>query len=99
MGSNWCWTRAAWSPSRCFGGTIASAACEPPNASGSPWDCREHDATDGVIAEGGSGMPTGKSAPEVALLLQYLDEAYSRKAWHGPNLRGTLRGLDPAVAA
>lgn len=26
-------------------------------------------------------------------LLAALDEAYNRKSWHGPNLRGSLRGL------
>jgi len=31
---------------------------------------------------------------QVALLLRVLDEAFDRKAWHGPNLRGTIRGLD-----
>ena len=27
------------------------------------------------------------------LLLRILDDAYERKAWHGTNLRGSLRGL------
>ena len=27
------------------------------------------------------------------LLLQLLDEAYDRQSWHGPNLRGSLRGV------
>lgn len=27
------------------------------------------------------------------LLLGMLDDAYQRKAWHGPNLRGSLRGV------
>jgi len=31
--------------------------------------------------------------PEVALLLRMIDEAYEKKAWHGPNLRGSLRGV------
>jgi hypothetical protein len=31
--------------------------------------------------------------PEIALLLRMLDQAYNRKAWHGPNLRGSVRGL------
>jgi len=35
----------------------------------------------------------------IALLLGLLDEAFERKAWHGPNLRGSLRGLSPAEAA
>jgi hypothetical protein len=30
---------------------------------------------------------------EMQLLLRLLDEAYDEKAWHGPNLRGALRGL------
>ena len=29
----------------------------------------------------------------LTLLLANLDEAYERKAWHGPNLRGSLRGV------
>ena len=32
--------------------------------------------------------------PEIALLLRIVDEAYEKKAWHGPNLRGSIRGLD-----
>ena len=35
----------------------------------------------------------------VELLLTQLDEAYNRRAWHGPNLRGSMRGLDAAAAA
>jgi uncharacterized damage-inducible protein DinB len=27
------------------------------------------------------------------VMLRILDEVYQRKAWHGPNLRGSLRGL------
>jgi uncharacterized damage-inducible protein DinB len=37
--------------------------------------------------------------PPVAMLLDLLDEAFERKAWHGTNLRGSVRGLDPARAA
>jgi hypothetical protein len=29
----------------------------------------------------------------VDVLLANLDDAYERKAWHGPNLRGALRGV------
>jgi hypothetical protein len=36
---------------------------------------------------------------ESALLLQLLDEGYDRKAWHGPNLRGSIRGVNAAQAA
>lgn len=34
-------------------------------------------------------MPKG----ELALLLRILDEAYEKQAWHGPNLKGSLRGV------
>jgi hypothetical protein len=36
---------------------------------------------------------------EIALLLRLLDEAYSTKAWHGPNLKGSLRGVAAEMAA
>lgn len=36
---------------------------------------------------------------ETKSLLQILDEAYEKKAWHGPNLRGSLRGLTVREAA
>jgi len=32
--------------------------------------------------------------PLKSLLLDLLDQAYSRKAWHGTNLRGSIRSLD-----
>jgi len=38
-------------------------------------------------------------APEIGLLLRLIDEAYEKKAWHGPNLRGSIRGLDAQRAA
>ncbi len=38
------------------------------------------------------------SSTGVAILLGLLDEAFDTKAWHGPNLRGALRGLDARVA-
>ena len=34
-----------------------------------------------------------------ALLLSLLDEAYSKKAWHGPNLRQSLKGVSAKQAA
>ena len=37
--------------------------------------------------------------PDLSLYLSLLDEAFERKAWHGPNLRGTLRGVTAEVAA
>jgi uncharacterized damage-inducible protein DinB len=36
---------------------------------------------------------------EVSTLLLALDQAYNRKSWHGPNLKGALRGLDAGAAA
>jgi uncharacterized damage-inducible protein DinB len=41
------------------------------------------------------------SAPEpvIAAALELIDEAFDRKAWHGPNLRGTIRGVSAAEAA
>ena len=36
---------------------------------------------------------------EKAQLLAWIDEAYERKAWHGPNLRGALRGVTAEEAA
>jgi len=35
---------------------------------------------------------------QLDLLLGLLDEGYDRPAWHGPNLRGALRGLTAAEA-
>jgi hypothetical protein len=37
--------------------------------------------------------------PEIEHLLRLLDEAYKRAAWHGPNLRGSIRGLTAHEAA
>ncbi|HEX9006333.1 MAG TPA: DinB family protein [Bacteroidota bacterium] len=34
----------------------------------------------------------------IAQILALIDEAYARQAWHGPNLRGSLRGVPAAVA-
>lgn len=36
---------------------------------------------------------------EKKLLLHILDEAYEKQAWHGPNLRGSIRGLTAREAA
>jgi len=44
-------------------------------------------------------MGTGSGPSEILLLLGMLDEAYSLKTWHGPNLKGSLRGLSAAAAA
>ncbi len=37
-------------------------------------------------------------SPPIGILLHLLDEAFDRKAWHGPNLFGTLRSLSPDEA-
>ena len=36
---------------------------------------------------------------EIKLLLEIIDQAYVKKAWHGPNLRGSIRGLTAEEAA
>ena len=33
------------------------------------------------------------------MLLDLLDEAFDKKSWHGPNLRGSIRGLSAEQAA
>lgn len=35
----------------------------------------------------------------VNLLLHIIDEAYEKQTWHGPNLRGAIRGLSAKQAA
>lgn len=44
-------------------------------------------------------MSRAAAGRELALLLRILDEAYDRKAWHGPNLKGSLRGVSAEQAA
>jgi uncharacterized damage-inducible protein DinB len=39
------------------------------------------------------------SHPEIVLMLDLLDQAFDRRAWHGPNLLGALRGIDPEAAS
>ena len=36
---------------------------------------------------------------EIDALLAFVDSAYDKRSWHGPNLRGSLRGVTPAQAA
>jgi hypothetical protein len=38
-------------------------------------------------------------APEINILVHMLDESYEKKAWHGPNLKGSIRGLSATEAA
>jgi len=40
-----------------------------------------------------------KTRGDLSLLLEILDQGYERKAWHGPNLRQSLRGVSSKVAA
>jgi uncharacterized damage-inducible protein DinB len=44
-------------------------------------------------------VSTRNATAEIELLLALLDEAYAQPAWHGPNLRGALRGLSAEQAA
>lgn len=37
--------------------------------------------------------------PRVSILLRNLDQGYGHKSWHGPILRGSLRGLSAEQAA
>jgi hypothetical protein len=36
--------------------------------------------------------------PSIALLLDFVDEAFDHAAWHGPTLRGSLRGVSEGQA-
>src|ERR1041385_2259404 len=38
-------------------------------------------------------MNRPKQSSEINFLLQLIDQGYEKKAWHGPNLRGSLRGI------
>ncbi len=42
---------------------------------------------------------TGSPGAEINLLLQLVDEGYNKKAWHGPNLKGSIRRVSAAEAA
>lgn len=44
-------------------------------------------------------MREKKTDPSIAILLHVLDEAFDRKAWHGPNLFGSVRRLSSEEAA
>jgi uncharacterized damage-inducible protein DinB len=37
------------------------------------------------------GRTEPRPSPEVQVLLQILEDSFGRKAWHGPNLRGSVR--------
>jgi hypothetical protein len=51
-----------------------------------------------IIHQAKAGSAQACSA-ELELLLRLIDESYEKKAWHGPNLKGSFRGLSPAEAA
>jgi hypothetical protein len=38
------------------------------------------------------------SAPDLPTLLAIIDSAYDHRSWHGPNLRGSLRGVTATQA-
>ncbi len=40
-----------------------------------------------------------KADSSLTQLLFLIDTAYDRLSWHGPNLRGSLRGVTPSLAA
>jgi hypothetical protein len=44
-------------------------------------------------------MKKTEKASEIPFLLKMLEEGFFKKAWHGPNLRGSLRGVTPEEAA
>jgi DinB superfamily len=41
---------------------------------------------------------TRATSSPITQLVMLIDEAFDESAWHGPNLRGTLRGVTPAQA-
>jgi hypothetical protein len=43
-------------------------------------------------------MKGNSRAASITLLLEILDQAYEKKAWHGPNLKGALRGVSAKAA-
>ena len=40
-----------------------------------------------------------KQSSELISLLRLIDESFAKRAWHGPNLRGSIRGLSARQAA
>lgn len=40
-----------------------------------------------------------KKQEAIELLLVHYEQAFRKRSWHGPNLRGSIRGLTPAQAA
>lgn len=46
----------------------------------------------------GAEMAAKSPSSEIAVLLHLLDQAFDKKAWHGPNLRGAIRRVTAAQA-
>jgi hypothetical protein len=44
-------------------------------------------------------LPVAIAGREIRLLVDGLDEAFDKKSWHGPNLRGSIRGVTAEMAA
>jgi DinB superfamily len=44
-------------------------------------------------------MKVNSRTESISLLLEILDHGYEKKAWHGPNLKGALRGVSAKAAA
>ena len=40
-----------------------------------------------------------KSSADITILIHAIEEGYAKKAWHGPNLCGAIRGLSAKEAA
>lgn len=49
--------------------------------------------------KGTGAAARGRPGGATAHVLQLLDEAFDHRAWHGPNLAGSIRGVDSAKAA
>jgi hypothetical protein len=49
--------------------------------------------------EAGTTRSKPMAHPEIEQLLGLVDEAYDHVAWHGPNLRGSIRGVSAREAA
>src|SRR5207302_1373011 len=54
---------------------------------------------EGPVRLAAAHLLTGATVSEIELCLRLLDEGFDTKSWHGPNLRGSIRGLDLATAA
>jgi hypothetical protein len=56
-------------------------------------------AVEGVIEAACDSGASFMSAVIKSMLLDGLDEAFDKKSWHGPNLRGAIRGVTAVQAA